>query len=370
MPLFSRACVLLSLATAAACTQTGEDPPPAAPPVVTVPANTYVGGGTTFALTAQATDPNGDALTFAWTQLTGSPVTITGANTATLSVTVPSIRGDLAFRVTVTDATGAATTADANLWVRINTDGGPLPLRAGRTFRYQVREQVYDWVRDSEYLDPLAPVDVGTATLNVGQPQPHNGLQVWPLELTDATNPVDPMAGAACSPGSDDTVCGSPNLACVDGTCQSNKPLRSTANILQVDGQILLWVDENTAAIPVVDPSRMVGLPYLYDGHELFSGRTRVMPQPPDTPIRFIGDTALGMVMPPAAFVHDTTSPCVEVFDGTRNKSVLSPYRTTRTFYEQGVGITYFQWESVPRGFDAAGKVGFRDAILVETSAP
>jgi hypothetical protein len=50
-------------------------------------------------------DPDGDALTYAWTQTAGSSVTLTGANTPTASFTAPPItsQATLTFQLTVSD---------------------------------------------------------------------------------------------------------------------------------------------------------------------------------------------------------------------------------------------------------------------------
>ena len=51
-------------------------------------------------------------LTYGWTQVSGSPVTINGANTANPSFTAPATVSSLSFALVVTDALGAASTAD------------------------------------------------------------------------------------------------------------------------------------------------------------------------------------------------------------------------------------------------------------------
>ncbi len=55
---------------------------------------------------AGSSDPDGDALTFTWTQVSGAAVTLTGADTATPSFVAPNVNGDLVFEVTVDDGNG------------------------------------------------------------------------------------------------------------------------------------------------------------------------------------------------------------------------------------------------------------------------
>jgi subtilisin-like proprotein convertase family protein len=70
---------------------------------------------------AGSTDPDGDALSFAWTQIAGSPtLTLTGASTATPSFTAPSVAVDTnyTFRLTVNDGRGGSDTDDVVITVR------------------------------------------------------------------------------------------------------------------------------------------------------------------------------------------------------------------------------------------------------------
>lgn len=54
----------------------------------------------------ESSDPNGDTLTYAWSQTGGPAVTLTGANTATPSFKAPSTTGTLTFQVVVDDGRG------------------------------------------------------------------------------------------------------------------------------------------------------------------------------------------------------------------------------------------------------------------------
>ncbi|WP_323389861.1 myxosortase-dependent M36 family metallopeptidase [Myxococcus qinghaiensis] len=73
----------------------------------------------TVSLVAQATDEDGDTLTYAWTQLTGTTVTLQNANTATASFDAGEVdaNAELTFRVTVSDGT-ATVTKDVTVTVR------------------------------------------------------------------------------------------------------------------------------------------------------------------------------------------------------------------------------------------------------------
>ncbi len=76
-----------------------------------------------------SSDPEGEALTYAWTQTSGQTVTLNGANTASPTFTAPTeLTADaaLVFSLTVTDARNAASTADTvTITVTAGTNDAP-----------------------------------------------------------------------------------------------------------------------------------------------------------------------------------------------------------------------------------------------------
>ncbi len=79
------------------------------PPVVTTQHELTVMEGSAMTLMATATDPDGDALTYAWTQDNGSNVTLSNPHELTTMFTAPTITGnntDLHFTITATDPYG------------------------------------------------------------------------------------------------------------------------------------------------------------------------------------------------------------------------------------------------------------------------
>ncbi|HOA72532.1 MAG TPA: PKD domain-containing protein [Phycisphaerae bacterium] len=81
-------------------------PPPDGnnPPVANAGANQSVRPGATVTLNGSAsTDPDGDTLTFSWTQTAGIAVTLDGATTATPTFVAPAVATTLTFELTVSD---------------------------------------------------------------------------------------------------------------------------------------------------------------------------------------------------------------------------------------------------------------------------
>lgn len=91
------------------------------PPIASAGPDRTVQGGTDVILDASATtDPNGDAITFLWSQTAGPAVTLFNAGTAHASFRAPEVRGreiQLTFRVQASDAF-ASTTDSVTITVR------------------------------------------------------------------------------------------------------------------------------------------------------------------------------------------------------------------------------------------------------------
>ncbi len=80
------------------------------PPVVTTDHELTVMEGNPMTLLATATDPDGDTMTYAWTQDSGSPVTLTNPTELTTMFTAPMVGSDtnatLHFTITANDGLG------------------------------------------------------------------------------------------------------------------------------------------------------------------------------------------------------------------------------------------------------------------------
>lgn len=76
-------------------------------------------------INSNATDPDGDTLTYAWTQTGGPNVSLTGTDSSKLEFTAPKVNSDteLTFSLTVTDSDGAST-GEINYTVKVKNKGG------------------------------------------------------------------------------------------------------------------------------------------------------------------------------------------------------------------------------------------------------
>jgi inhibitor of cysteine peptidase len=90
------------------------------PPVASAGAAQQVGGGSQVTLDGSASHDAEGAVTYAWSQLSGSAVTLSGATAAQASFTAPATQADaaLTFQLTVTDSAGARASATTTVTVK------------------------------------------------------------------------------------------------------------------------------------------------------------------------------------------------------------------------------------------------------------
>jgi len=100
-----------------------------AAPLANAGADQSVAPGAAVTLAGSGTDANGTVASFAWTQTSGTAVTLTGAATATPAFTAPASAGTLVFELTVTDNQGATSTDTVSVSVNAPSSGAPAIAR-------------------------------------------------------------------------------------------------------------------------------------------------------------------------------------------------------------------------------------------------
>lgn len=100
------------------------------PPTATAPQDIEVNTRQTVTLTGSGSDPEEQAITYTWQQVSGANVSINNANNTQMSFSAPMTAGSLVFSFTVTDDFGETATANVNVNVvapvqpTSNTSGG------------------------------------------------------------------------------------------------------------------------------------------------------------------------------------------------------------------------------------------------------
>ena len=125
-----RATVWVLMLTAAVPLVLGQGCPPQIPqnnaPVANAGTDQSVAGGATVNLNGSASsDPDGDAVTFAWSQTFGTAVILSNTASASPSFVAPNTTETLTFQLTVTDPSNASSSDSVN--VSVTTNGAPQP---------------------------------------------------------------------------------------------------------------------------------------------------------------------------------------------------------------------------------------------------
>lgn len=106
-----------------------------APNAIAGASQTLVEGSIVTLDGSASNDPDGDALSFAWSQVSGPQVTLSGAATATATFTAPMVSSDsmLQFQLQVTDPRGLNDVASTNVTVTNSGGGGSVIGGGGGT---------------------------------------------------------------------------------------------------------------------------------------------------------------------------------------------------------------------------------------------
>ncbi len=181
---------------------------PNAPPTVTAAANpTQAGTGQAVSLTATATDPNGDRMTYQWTQLVGGPrVSINGARSLNASFTAPEpgSERELRFQFTATDAFLAS--GSTTVTVRLNDPPicDPIPAQSLKPGQY-VDVDLAGLCTDEDPGDRLSFSDPTTSDARVASV----GLRGSVLRITGVARGTATVGGTATDLlGASDTASG------------------------------------------------------------------------------------------------------------------------------------------------------------------
>ncbi len=95
-------------------------------PSVDAGANQSVAGNALVNLTGTANDPDGGTLSYAWSQVSGTLVTLSGAHTLTPSFYAPNVDGNIVLQLTATDDAGQSKSDTVTVTVTAGAPAGSL----------------------------------------------------------------------------------------------------------------------------------------------------------------------------------------------------------------------------------------------------
>lgn len=190
------------------------------PPVANAGPNQSVNAGDAVTLNgAASSDPDGDTLTFSWTQTGGTAVTLNGANTATATFTAPNTAGTLTFELSVSDGELNATDS-VDIGVDVPVQQTPILYVANFSGN---NITAYDISDPNNVNGNVAP----SANLAGGQT-----LISQPTDIV-----LDPAGALLVSNQGNDSVLGFPNAADLAGI---NGNVAPTRNVQGAATQIVL----------------------------------------------------------------------------------------------------------------------------------
>ncbi len=245
----SKAVIVFSLFIALSFLHVGCQPPasppdPADPPVAIAGANQTVSGGSTVTLDGSASvSPSGDTLTYSWVQTGGTPVMLSGANTATPTFTAPKESATLVFELTVTDSSGQTATDTVVITVTITlqppvanagenqsvTGGDQVTLNGSKSTSPNGGALSYAWVQTGG--TPVILMGANTAQATFTAP---NQTQVLTFQLT-----------VTDSQGLSDTA-----TVTVSVTSKAQPPIASAGPDQNVTGGDLVLLDGSASTDP------------------------------------------------------------------------------------------------------------------------
>jgi len=165
-----------------------------APTAAIVAATSCVQGGSTVTLNGTgSSDADGTIVAYAWTQLSGPQVTLSGAGTAIAAFTAPA-QGTLVFALTVTDSDGLTGTTQVTIPIAplpvANATASDAVVSQGATVTLDGSQSVgavsYSWKQLAGTTASLSNASAASPTFVAPRPTGAFDVLTWELTVTDA----------------------------------------------------------------------------------------------------------------------------------------------------------------------------------------
>ena len=169
-------------------------------PTADAGADQNVSAAETVNLSGSGTDSDGTIASYAWTQVSGTTISISNADSATASFTAPSTAGVIVLQLTVTDNDGATATDNVSITVEAVVENQAPTANAGDDQNVSAAETVnlsgsgtdsdgsivsYAWTQDSGTTLTLTDADSATASFDSSGADDAGEVLVFTLTVTD-----------------------------------------------------------------------------------------------------------------------------------------------------------------------------------------
>lgn len=328
------------------CSSPNEGETPANhPPIAYAGKNQIAAVNHPVQLHGSATDADGDAVSYSWRQIQGTPVQLSAANIANPGLTTPAAPDTLGFELRVSDGKAPGDPDTVYILVVRNTTSDYFPLEVGNLWRYKVREKTGTIVLGVPVITSAIPI-TGEATLTVTGIRQVNGVNVYQVQFQEqsATDSSDQMSIA--------------------------KKLNHSLELVSANEAIFRYDSTNASLQLVFSPTNPSPSDSVFSGFSLALNTTidNIHYSPADTLLILFEEDPN-----PTCVASGQVFPRLEINDVELFTFFVNMYNRSTEHYSNGVydpackGLVAFKWFTTADIWWVAGTFHYKDYRLFES---